>query len=256
MKDFAAALAAARTFLFVPGDRPERFSKAANSGADVVILDLEDAVAEERKELARRAVEAWLKESPQVVVRVNAAGTRWHADDLAMVAEQGCGVMMPKATTRLELDQLTIPLIETAAGVLNAREICAGTVRPAFGSIDLATELGVDPNDRDAFATARSLLVLAAAAAGTAPPIDGVTTALNDNSRLIDDLNYASCLGFTGKLCIHPSQIGPVHDTLAPTAESIAWAERILKAEGGASAIDGEMVDKPVIERARRILLR
>ncbi|MCE5292844.1 MAG: CoA ester lyase, partial [Nocardiaceae bacterium] len=148
-----------------------------------------------------------------------------------------------------------IPLIETAAGVLNAVEVCRDTVRPAFGSIDLAAQLGIDPQNRDALATARSTLVLAAAAAGVAAPIDGVTTALSDPGRLADDIRNARRLGFTAKLCIHPSQIAPTKQALAPTGIDIEWAERVISAAGnGAIAIDGAMVDKPVIERARQIL--
>ncbi|CAM3609363.1 HpcH/HpaI aldolase/citrate lyase family protein [Smaragdicoccus niigatensis] len=252
---FREKIAHAQTFLFVPGDRPERFAKAVNSGADVIILDLEDAVADDQKNDAREAVADWLTDSPHAVVRINAAGTSWHREDLAMISAFDCAVMVPKSEEPFVCMLPVIPLIETAAGILNAVEICRGTMRPAFGSIDLAAQLRVDPDDRDALATARSTLVLAAAAAGVAAPIDGVTTALSDSGRLADDVHYARRLGFTGKLCIHPSQIAPVHHTLAPTAAEITWAERIVGAAGGgAIALDGSMVDKPVIERARRIL--
>jgi citrate lyase subunit beta/citryl-CoA lyase len=257
VNDLREALAAARTFLFVPGDRPDRFAKAAGSRADAIILDLEDAVADERKDIARQAVANFLRKSPHAVVRINAAGTTWHNDDVAMISEFDCAVMIPKSEEPFHARQPVIPLIETAAGILNAAAICRGNVRPAFGSIDLAAQLGVDPNDREALATARSTLVLAAAAVGTAAPIDGVTTALRDDSALTDDVRYARRMGFSGKLCIHPSQISPAHEALAPSDDAIAWAERVLGASrSGVAAVDGTMVDKPVIARARHILTR
>lgn len=174
-----------RSFLFVPGDRPDRFAKAAASGADVVVLDLEDAVAPGRKEQAREHVRHWLSGGNRAVVRINAAGTPWHDDDVAAVGA-AVAVMVPKAEEPLDLGVPTIPLIETAAGVLNAVAICAGkcVLRPALGSVDLAAQLGVDHRSHEALRHARSDLVLAAAAAGCGAPIDGVTTALDSPDTL------------------------------------------------------------------------
>ncbi len=253
-------LESARTFLFVPGDRPDRFTKAYNAGADAVVLDLEDAVSEGSKSEARSHVAAWLAHSPDAVVRVNAEHTRWFADDMAMISEFRCAVMIPKAEGRLSIDLRgpIIPLVETAAGITTARDVCAslGVIRAAFGSIDLAAQLGIDPDDRIALAYARSALVVASAAAGISAPIDGVTTATDDPERVSADTAHALRLGYSGKLVIHPRQIASVHSALEPTPEQVDWARRVVTATAHAAVatVDGAMVDKPVIERARRIL--
>lgn len=253
-------LESARTLLFVPGDRPDRFTKAHNAGADAVVLDLEDAVSDESKSEARTHVAAWLAHSPDSIVRVNAQQTRWFEHDIAMVSEFGCAIMIPKAEGRLEGDfhGPIIPLVETAAGVTTALDVCSspGVIRAAFGSIDLATQLGIDPDDRVALAYARSALVLASAAAGITAPIDGVTTATDDPERVGADTIHALRLGFSGKLVIHPRQIASVHSALEPTPEQVDWARRVVAATAHAAVatVDGAMVDKPVIERARRIL--
>jgi citrate lyase subunit beta / citryl-CoA lyase len=263
----AESLATARTLLFVPGDRPERFGKAAASGADAVVLDLEDAVAPIHKDEARRHVLAWLGEGHEALVRINAADTPWHADDVAALRGRARAVMLPKAEypdqvsavrDALHAESAIMPLIETAAGVLHASAICAvnAVVRPAFGHIDLAAQLGVSPDARPALVTARGTLVLAAAAAGCAPPVDGVTTTIDDADLVTADTRYAAELGFTGKLCIHPSQIARVHAALTPTEIELAWARDVLAAadDGSATAHNGQMIDRPVLARARRLV--
>lgn len=261
-------LADARSLLFVPGDRPHRFDKAARSGADAVLMDLEDAVAPEAKDSARAAVADWLGGGGSGVVRINGTDTEWHDQDVAMVARYRCAVMVPKARSAAQLAEVAarlpagtplIALIETAAGVLAAAEICAfaGVARAAFGSVDLAADLGVNPEDDEALAYARSALVLAAAAAGKPAPLDGVTTAIDDDCRVEADAARAMRLGFGGKLCIHPRQVNIVNVGFSPSAEDAAWARRVVGAsEGGVTVIDGRMVDAPVISRARRILFR
>ncbi|QKV72842.1 CoA ester lyase [Amycolatopsis sp. Hca4] len=248
---------AATTYLFVPGDRPDRFGKAAASGADVVILDLEDAVAPAAKDAARASVGAWLG-SHRAMVRINPPGTPWFAADAELVAARGVPVMVPKAETPGVLAGFgeVVALVETALGVERAGELAAvpSVTRLAFGSVDLAAELGVAPEDREPFAYPRSRLVLASAAAGLAPPVDGVTTDLHDPARLSEDVRYARRLGFGGKLCLHPRQVGPVRAGFAPTEEERAWARRVLTAGAGVSVVDGRMVDRPVLARARRIL--
>lgn len=254
----------ARTLLFVPGDRPDRFAKAAGAGADAVVIDLEDAVAPRNKERARTAADQWLANHPATVVRINAHGTPWFADDLAMVNARKAAVMLPKAQDGVVLTSLdaaqVVPLVETAAGVQRVDEVCAapGVVRVAFGSIDLAGELGVAPDDHLALAYARSALVMACSAAGLPGPIDGVTTALHDTETLLADLRHARRLGFTGKLCVHPSQVAPLHDSLKPAPSELDWARRVLAAaaDGAAAQVDGQLVDRPVIERARRLIER
>ncbi len=248
---------AATTFLFVPGDRPDRFGKAVACGADVVLLDLEDAVAPAAKDSARAAVAEWL-ESNRAMVRINAPGTPWFAADAELVAGRGVPVMVPKAETPGVLAGFreVVALVETARGVEGAGALAAvpSVRRLAFGSVDLAAELGVAPEDREPFAYARSRLVIASAAAGLAPPVDGVTTDLRDDSRLDEDVRYARRMGFGGKLCIHPRQVGPVRAGFAPTEAERAWARRVVTAGDSVSVVDGRMVDKPVLARARHIL--
>lgn len=255
----------ARSLLFVPGHRPDRFAKAAAAGADLIIIDLEDAVAAPDKVVARGNAAAWLAEGRSAVVRINAPGTPWCDADLAMAASCGCPVMVPKAEDAAVLEDvacrtagrfLLIPLIETAAGVERATEVCAvtGTVRAAFGNVDLAGQLGVAPDDQLALAYARSRLVAASAAARLAPPVDGVTTGVGDAAALAADIAHAHRLGFAGKLCIHPAQIPAVAAGFAPSERELRWARAVLAAGDSVGVVDGHMVDKPVIERARRVL--
>jgi citrate lyase subunit beta/citryl-CoA lyase len=259
------AVTVARSLLFVPGDRPERFDKAVTSSADGVILDLEDAVAAPNKDAARSHVAEWLAGGRPAAVRINAVDTPWFSDDVAALAGFGCAVMLPKASVdglaavaaRRGEQSGVIALLETAAGILGAPSICAfpTVIRAAFGSIDLSTELGVDPDDREAFVHARSLLVLGSAAAGIAAPLDGVTTDLTSVARVRADAEYAARMGFTGKLCIHPTQTGPVNAAFQPGPEQVEWARAVVAgAAGGATKVDGHMVDAPVLQRARRLL--
>jgi citrate lyase subunit beta/citryl-CoA lyase len=248
---------AATTFLFVPGDRPERFGKAAAAGADVVILDLEDAVAPAAKDSARAAVGEWL-ERHDAMVRINPPGTPWFEADAELVAARGVPVVVPKAENPGVLAGFreAVALVETARGVERAGELAAvaSVTRLAFGHVDLAAELGVAPEDREPFAYARSRLVIASAAAGLAPPVDGVTTDLRDDARLEADVRYARRLGFGGKLCVRPRQVAPVRAGFAPTEAELDWARRVVTAGDPVSLVDGRMVDKPVLARARRIL--
>lgn len=234
-----------------------------------MILDLEDAVAVDAKATARAAVSAFLDTGAQVVVRINGTETQWCADDLAALAQRRCAVMVPKAHS---VDQLTrvaaalpsgtalIPLIETARGVAGAAALCGAesVVRAAFGSVDLGAELGVDPDSHTALQYARSAVVLGSAVAGCAAPLDGVTTDLADGGRLAADLEHAATLGFTGKMCIHPTQVHDVNQRFTPTDSELRWAERVVTAAAGdgACALDGKMVDKPVVDRARGLLER
>jgi citrate lyase subunit beta / citryl-CoA lyase len=267
-----ADAATARTFLFVPGDRPDRFEKAAATAADVVVLDLEDAVAADGKRRAREHVNGWLGEGNRAAVRINGVGTSWHADDVAMIAGHSwslAAVIVPKAESPEPLMTLAatmpagtgiIPLIETAAGVLHAAAVCAapGVLRPAFGSVDLAAQIGVDHRAHAAFQHARSMLVLAAAAAGCAAPVDGVTTDIADEASLRTDLAHACALGFTGKLCLHPRQVTLANQYLSPSDAELEWARRILATGQGGSvrALDGQMIDRPVVLKAETVLAR
>jgi citrate lyase subunit beta / citryl-CoA lyase len=252
-----------RTPIFVPAARPERFAKAAGSGADAVILDLEDAVAVTDKDAARDALQTDFTDLP-VIVRINAAGTPWHKPDIAAAHAIGAdAVMLPKSEYLAEVSAVVsalrgipvIALIETAKGLANARAIAAldGVVRLAFGSVDYCADLGCH-HLRDVLLPARSELVLASRLAGIAAPIDGVTTQLDDPSISFDDALHARQMGMTGKLCIHPKQIAQVRRAFAPSFVEIAWARRALDSGDGAVSVDGAMVDEPVRMRARAIL--
>jgi len=253
--------ATASTLLFVPGDRPDRFDKAAAAGADLVVLDLEDAVSADAKDAARANVAAWAAHRP-CAVRINSADTPWFRADLDALSAKDVTIMIPKAEDPAVLAGIggnVIALIETARGVLNAPAIASvpGVVRLAVGTFDLAAELGVDPTDTEALLPTRGALVLASAAAGLPGPIDGVTAAIDEPDRIIADTTYARRLGFAGKLCIHPRQLRPAAAALRPTEAQIGWARRIVEASSGAVAqVDGEMVDKPVVDRAHAILAR
>lgn len=260
-------LAAARTVLFVPGDRPDRFEKAAASGADLVVLDLEDAVSPAAKDGARTAVAAWLGRGLLCGVRINPPGTVWHAADLEVVSQHDCVLMMPKAEDPTVLSDLSersrgrvalVALVETACGVLGSAALAGapGVARLAFGSFDLAAQLGVAPTDRRALLASRSALVLASAAAGISPPLDGVTGAVADDALLLEESRHARDLGYGGRLCVHPRQVPLVAEVFAPSPAEISWAQAVLAADtgGGVTAVAGQMVDKPVLDRARAVL--
>lgn len=262
-------LARARSLLFVPGHRPDRFAKAAASGADCVVLDIEDAVDPDLKSAARENIDQWLAGGGAGVVRINDPSTAWYDRDVEVLAEHPSAVMLSKTTSpeqvtalvdRLAPGSCVLPLLETAQGIENAREICAapGVTRAVFGNADLGRELGVDPADLSALAYARSEVVLASAAGGLPPPIDGVTTALNDKVKLEIDAEHAAAYGFAGKLCLHPRQVPVVNDAFTPSTEDVRWAREVLAAasEGSVLALDGHVVGKPIVDRARRLLSR
>ncbi|TIQ36500.1 MAG: CoA ester lyase [Mesorhizobium sp.] len=254
--------------LFVPGSRPERFAKADASGADAVILDLEDAVAPGDKDRARDAVvaHAGRLKSP-VVVRVNAAGTPWHAADIdALRGLAGISVMLPKAeraediagmTRRVGCSVNVIALVESAAGLANLADILASpdVTAIAFGSLDFALDLGC-AHDRLTLLAARSEIVWRSRAANRSAPIDGITADLGSPEVAEDDARHAMKMGFGGKMAIHPKQIEPIGRAFRPGEKEIAWARGIVDAasSGGAVQVKGQMVDRPVVERARRIL--
>lgn len=286
----------ARSYLFVPGNRPDRFDKACAAGADVVILDLEDAVAPDDKVAARIAVADWLQSSNQaqqsVAVRINSADTIWYQEDVQMCKNELhrgsvlAGIVLPKAERAEDITwlvsqcpaQTILPLIESAAGMWNAHALasCAGVQRLLFGSIDFQLDLHIqserldetdhatnhanDDDDSDELALLyfRSQLVLVSRVAGIQPPVDGVTTSLNDTARLRRATQRAKKLGFGGKLCIHPNQVNQVNQCFQPSAAELSWATRVIttaaSANGTAIALDGKMVDKPVLLRAQAIL--
>ena len=261
---------AARSLLFVPGDRPERFAKALATGADLVVIDLEDAVLPNAKDVARRTVREWLSgaEGQNVAVRVNAPGTLWHDDDMDVVAgaRHVVALVLPKAdnrdtleasAARLAAGQNLIALVETVQGYLDVRRLvfARGLSRIAFGSVDFSSECGIRGLGSE-LDPVRVELVVASRAAGIMPPIEGVTIAVADSDLLSSDIDRARRLGFGGKLCIHPSQVEAVNRGFSPSAEELDWARRVLEASGagGAVTVDGKLVDKPVVEQASRLL--
>lgn len=252
--------------LFVPASKPERFSKAVASGADAIILDLEDSIAPLDKGLARNALASDFTDLP-VIVRINGANTQYHTDDIAAVRRlRPAGLMLPKAEERVTLAQVVadlqgrvpvIALIETARGLAQARELAAipGVARLAFGSIDFCADLGC-AHLREVLLPARLELVLASRLAGIVGPLDGVTVALNDADMIGSDARHARQLGMMGKLCIHPRQVPEVKRAFTHTEAEVAWARRVLESRDGVATVDGEMVDEPVRQLARTILAR
>jgi citrate lyase subunit beta / citryl-CoA lyase len=256
-----------RSYLFVPGDRSDRFDKALASNADVVIVDLEDAVPLARKAAAREAVKQWLRPEKPVIVRINAVDSEWYRDDIELARRPGvAGLMIPKAE-KLGAELLDIcashhkyiiPLIETALGFENMADIAsqANVQRFAFGSLDFQLDLGI-PGEGDALLFFRSQMVLRSRRADLSAPIDGVSVDITNEQQLTADTEYARQIGFGAKLCIHPNQVGTVNRTFSPSEAEVAWAARVLQvvleSGGAAVAVDGKMVDRPVILKAQRI---
>ncbi|SCK55432.1 citrate lyase subunit beta / citryl-CoA lyase [Variovorax sp. HW608] len=269
----AELLPPARTYLFVPGTRPERFGKALASGADKVVVDLEDAVAADDKTTARGMVAGWLKRAApedrsRVVVRINDATSSWFAADLAALGDaHGISVLLPKAESPAQIaeTQAALPaadilaLIESARGVSEVNRIAAaGVQRLVFGTLDFALDLDMDiSTDSSGLAYAGSRIAIASRLAGLPAPVAGVTPQLDDQERLLADLAGARRLGFGAKLCIHPRQVQPIHAALRPSADALDWARRVLDADAaspGAARLDGRMVDRPVVLQAQRTL--
>lgn len=258
------------TALFVPGDRPDRFAKALGSGADVVIVDLEDAVAPHEKSAARAHVRsALVAGDSRIMVRINPPQTSWHDDDIALVADFGpdeglLGVVVAKAESAAQLSAVQarikpgveiVALIESARGLAAVTEIASagGVTRLAFGAIDLALDL--DSTSEKLLDLARFELAVASRVADLAPPLDTPSVEIRDVDAVAESARHARGFGFGGKLCIHPAQLAPVRAAFLPTPSEVAWAQLVLTAgTESATQVGGIMVDRPVIERARRIL--
>ena len=259
-----------RSYLFVPGNRPERFEKAHAAGADAVILDLEDAVQPDEKPAARAAVLAAANVARPAWVRINGSDTRWFADDVAALAGHPgiAGVVLPKAETQEQVSAVlahahaalsVLPIVETARGFANLTVLCAAprVSRIVFGTLDFQIDLGID-GEGEELHLFRSQIVLASRLAGIGAPVDGVSTTIDDAAVIEADARRGRRFGFGGKLCIHPKQIDAVRRAYAWSDADQAWATRVLQAveasEGATVAVDGKMVDLPVILKARRIL--
>lgn len=265
-----------RTYLFVPGNRPERFAKALASGADSVVLDLEDAVAPASKGDAREAIARWCHTASaadlaRIAVRINDAATRDMAEDMHLVSHAGiCNVMLPKAESAAQVNTVraavpgarVLALIESARGVAQLNEVARadGVARLVFGTLDYALDLDLDIADSpEGLAHAASAMAIASRVAGLPAPVAGITQTIDDHPQLLNDLAWSRRHGFGAKLCIHPRQIAPIHAALAPSQEAIEWARRVLAAEAaspGAAQLDGRMIDRPVVLQAQRMLQR
>ena len=264
-------------FLFVPGTRPDRFIKALDSGADGIVIDLEDAVAQEDKQKARDAIRtAWptfsAEQKKRLIIRSNSPGSQFYSADLILVQELNAAcLLIPKSES---LDQINgaaqilpntaiIPMIETAIGLEHLNEIANSeqVLRLALGNIDLQADLGMvcDPQETE-LQTARFQIVLASRLAQIAPPVDGVTPSTDDIERITGDAERANRMGFGGKLCIHPKQVAIVKDAFMPSSEEISWAQRVIEADkaskGAAVKLDGRMIDRPVVLLAQRTVAR
>jgi citrate lyase subunit beta/citryl-CoA lyase len=258
-----------RSYLFVPGNRPDRFDKARASGAHAVILDLEDGLGSSEKVSARETIASWLDPAKPVVLRVNSADSSWFEDDLALASQPGiAAVMLPKvggvqevetAQHRLPAGVPVLPFIESARGADRARAIAElpGVERLVFGHLDFQADLRIQ-GDTDELDYFRSHLVLISRIAGIQPPVDGITTAIGDDVALIAETKRAKRFGFGGKLCIHPSQVPHVNECYRPSEREIAWAHRVIDAleasKGGVAVVDGRMIDRPVLLQAQEIL--
>lgn len=262
--------AAGPGWLFCPADRPERFAKAA-AAADVVILDLEDGVAEAQKPAARNALQDTPLDPERTVVRINAGGTADQARDLeALAGTAYTTVMLPKAESAAQVIELAprdvIALVETARGAVCAAEIAAAdpTVGMMWGAEDLIATLGgsssrrADGAYRDVARHVRSTILLAASAFGRLA-LDAVHLDILDVEGLQEEARDAAAVGFDVTVCIHPSQIPVVRKAYRPSHEKLAWARRVLAAsrsERGAFAFEGQMVDSPVLTHAETMLRR
>jgi citrate lyase beta subunit len=270
----ATDLSHVRSLLFAPGSDERKLVKALGSDADALVADLEDAVAPAEKEAARALVADVFASPPGPgplrLVRVNGVDTAFHAGDLeAVVAIGPDAIVLPKATPEA-VDALggdgppVVAIVETAQAVRLAYEIAS---RPRvlalqIGALDLGAEVGLEPRpDGLELLYVRSKVVLDSVAAGVRPPFDVVHVAVEAGAALEEECRLARSLGFRGKACIHPSQVPVVNRVFTPTGPELAWARDVLAAHEAAErdgrgvvALDGVMIDLPVVERARRLL--
>lgn len=262
-----------RTYLFVPADRPDRFGKALSAGSDHVIIDLEDAVATEEKDDARAHLVSALERGlpAPVHVRVNSVESPWFEQDIAALTALSpaakaelSGLILPKAETVLPLQRLRVEfgdgleivaLIESAAGLANVRPLAksGGIDRFALGAVDLSFDIDAEV-DSGTIDYAYAVLVIESRLAGLAAPIASPPLSLSDTEGTERDSRRLRSLGLTAQLCIHPAQIAPVTAGFSPTEAEARWARRVLATVGGAAQLDGQMVDKPIRDRAERIL--
>lgn len=264
---------AVRSALFVPATRIDRIMKAITTGADAVIVDLEDAVATHAKSQAREDLARFLASYPEIKlwVRINNATSSFFQEDLALCSTYTnvVGIMLPKAeagaqvATVASLGRAVYPIIESAQGIASMSEIAQikGVARLSFGALDFGVDLMLDNDSEGAvflLNQIRTQLVLQSRVARIAAPLDGVYPHINDTEGLKNAMIFAKGMGFAGALCIHPSQVQIIHSVMQPSDEEVRWANAVFakyKETGEAAfALEGKMVDMPVIEKAQRIL--
>jgi len=289
MRQFGPSVMTAvhRSYLFAPGNHARRVEKALSLGADAVILDLEDAVAISEKAAARPLVVAALRRPrlARAYVRVNAPATSFcHADIAAVIGPGLDGIMIPKIETPAELFAIDwligqiererglplgaidlLPIIETGKGVANVGAIAATGTRArrlSFGAGDFTLDMGIAwTRDEAELAHARASIALASRAAGLEPPLDSVWADLEDAAGFRASCERVKAMGYQGKMCIHPDQIGAVNEVFAPSPAETAWSERVIAAfktaerQGLASIqLDGQFIDYPIMQHAERML--
>lgn len=273
------------SWLYVPGDRADRVAKALALDADAVILDLEDGVGISEKPRARSNLRDALtrkRDAGRIYVRINPLASEFAYDDLLAVVQPALdGILLPKIETADAMktvdwliDQLErsrgiapktveiVPLVETAAGLANAAAIARASERVkrmAMGAVDLALDLSIPATpEESALSSYRAMLVLASRVAGIEPPIDSVWVPVRDLDGLAASAARAKAVGFAGKTIIHPTHIPVVRAAFAPSAQEVERAQRIVAAftagTSGAIAFEGELVDYPLYESARRIV--
>jgi len=258
-----------RSLLFTPASDARKLEKALASAADGVVCDLEDAVAPADKEGARDVVATALENAsgPARFVRINGAATEWFADDVALTATLALdGIVLPKASPEAvealgQAGPPVIAIVETALGVRQAFEIASRPRVAALllGAVDLGAEVGLETRpDSQEILYARSKVAIDSAAAGLRGPFDVVHLDFEDTAGLEEQCQLARALGFRGKASIHPAQIETINRVFSPSDGEVEWARSVVDAFDGQSegvlAVNGTMVDRPVVERARRVL--
>ncbi len=263
------------SLLFVPGSRPDRIGKALSSGADAVIVDLEDAVKVDEKDSARKSVASFLEENQDssVLVRVNSSDSDEHEKDLALCkeADNVFGVMLPKASQRSEIEYVgsqtgkpVWPLIESASGIAALPDLAmaVGATRMSIGALDLAADLELEYSSEGCGKVldfCRAQIVLYSKIGGLGPPVESVVPTINELDEISRVASQAKQMGFGGMLAIHPKQLPEIHKAFLPSQAEVDWAERVIsgsKKYGSVFQLDGKMVDAPVVKSAERIVAR
>lgn len=278
-----------RSYLFVPATSGRKIDKAYASAADAIIVDLEDAVAVSEKPAARAALATLVPQAPArpTWIRINAVGTPFCFEDLQACCRPGVtGLILPKVESAEQVRMVdwilsnverarALPergialagIVETALGLQRVNESAAASPRLRrimFGAVDLAADLAIDlGDDVGATSQARFAIACASRAAGLEAPVDTAYTDIANLDGLRSTTQRAKALGYTGKACIHPAQIAVVNEVFTPSAAELAWAQKVVRAfdeaerQGlAAVALEGQMLDYPVVEKARRLLAR